>query len=81
VLAPGVEETAPEESPELDEDDESLLDAPEERSSLELLEDESSPEPDDESYGSLCVDDDVSVLVDVVVVFFATLASAGSSPS
>ena len=51
VLAPGVEETAPEESPESGEDDPSL---------------------DDESYGSLDV---------VGVAFFATLASAGSSPS
>jgi hypothetical protein len=75
VLAPGVEETAPE-SPV---DEESSLDAPE--SSLD------APESfeDDESYGSLDVADDVSAPVDVVVVdevvFFATLASAGSSPS
>jgi hypothetical protein len=71
VLAPGVEETAPEESlePESDEDDEpspSSLDA----------------EPaDDGSYGSLEVDVVVLVVDDVVAFFFATLASAGSSPS
>jgi hypothetical protein len=74
VLAPGVDETAPEESPESDEDGSSphppasSPDAPEDESSL-----------DDESYGSLDVDVDVELVVGVV--FFATLASAGSSPS
>jgi hypothetical protein len=67
VLAPGVDVTAPEESPESDED-ESSSHPPE--SSL-----------DDESYGSLdVVDVDVDVLV-VDVVAFTTPASAGSSPS
>jgi hypothetical protein len=73
VLAPGVEETDPEESSE-DDGDEPSLDPPE--PSLDVPEDASSP--DDESYGSL---DEVVVLVEVVAAFFATLASAGSSPS
>jgi hypothetical protein len=71
VLAPGVEEMAPE-----SEEDEPSLDAP--GSSFDPPEDASSL--DDESYGSV----DVLVLddgVDVDVAFFATLASAGSSPS
>jgi hypothetical protein len=81
VLAPGVEVTAPEELSELDEDEGEPSPAPDEEepsSQPEAPEDESSL--DDESYGSLDVADDVDVLV-VGVVFFATLASAGSSPS
>jgi hypothetical protein len=65
VLGLGVEETEPEESLEPEEEEE---------------EDE-EPDEDDESYGSLCVPDDVPVLVDDVVVFVTPLASAGSSPS
>jgi hypothetical protein len=73
VPAPGVEETAPEESP---------LDVPEERPSSEPLDEESSLD-DDESYGSLDVVVEV-VVVEVVVddaFVFPTFASAGSSPS
>ncbi len=79
MLAPGVEVTAPEELsvPEEDEDEPSP-EPDEEESSPDASEDESSL--DDESYGSLDVADDVDVL-DVGVTFFATLASAGSSPS
>jgi hypothetical protein len=85
VLAPGVEETAPEASLELDPESPEL-----EPASLEpdpeSPEDEPSSQPsDDESYGSLsvlcelCVDVELEV-VDPVVAFF-TFASAGSSPS
>jgi hypothetical protein len=86
VLAPGVEVTAPEELPELDEDEDEPSPEPDEEepsshppeSSPDAPEDESSL--DDELYGSLDVVDDVDVLV-VGVAFFAPLASAGSSPS
>ncbi len=72
MLGLGVEETAPEEL---------SLDVPEERPSSDPLDEESSLE-DDGSYGSLDVDVDVDEVVFAVeVVFFATLASAGSSPS
>jgi hypothetical protein len=79
VLAPGVEETAPEASSE---DDEPSSDEPE-----SSLEDESSPESygslvvGDESYGSVVVVVVVDVDVDVDVDPVAPLASAGSSPS
>jgi hypothetical protein len=92
VLAPGVEETAPDESlpdesVEPDDDEplpESEADGPSSHPSLsapDVPEDE--PSPDDESYGSLDVLVlDVVVEVDVdVAFFFATPASAGSSPS
>jgi hypothetical protein len=86
VLGLGVEETEPEESlePEEEEEEDEEPDEDEEPSSQPPSspeDDEPSSALDDESYGSLCVPDDVPVLVDDVVVFVTPLASAGSSPS
>ena len=82
MRAPGVAETEPEESLESEPaEDEPLSHEPESSD-----EDESPPELDDVSYGSvsvlwvvLCVDVEPDA-VDPMVAFF-TLASAGSSPS
>ncbi len=74
MLAPGVEETEPEESLEPGSEDDDDPSSHEPESSLEEV---SSEELDDESYGS------VDVVVDdpVLGVVLVTPANAGSSPS